>query len=59
MKTKLEKRIEELEKRIIILEQNRIYIIQPQSMPTLTYGPSITYHFHNGTPCYNDPCVFC
>lgn len=58
--TKLKKKtkLEDLEKRVSTLEARitHIYIKLP---PSQSIQPIRPVHFHNGSPCYNDPCVWC
>lgn len=51
MTTKQE--IEQLKERIARLEQTILVMTQlnPPTMPPL--------HYHNGQPCYNNPCTYC
>ena len=52
MKKDKDNKIEELERRISELEKNRIiYVPLAQSAPQI-------FHYHNGTPCYNNPCFW-
>lgn len=57
---KKETKLEELERRIIALEQRPYefagyrYIPQPQQN-----FPHPNLHFHGQMPCYQNPCVWC
>lgn len=54
----MEKEIEELKKRIAELEKRPV--IYP-TYPPIQYQPPQYqhFHYHNGMPCYNNPCFWC
>ena len=57
--------IEELEKRIKVLEDRpyHYHTIPFGDMPDIPNFVQPTYnknlHYHNGKPCYNNPCIWC
>ncbi len=51
---KKETKIQELERRIILLEKNQT--ILHQIYPQQQYNPNSNLHHHNGIACYNNPC---
>lgn len=53
-------KIKELEKRIADLEKRPIYIpyTPPIQYPSIQYQTP-PHHWHNGTICYQNPCVWC
>lgn len=55
---KKETKIEELERRIAKLESERI-VIMPIAPTTPQKQQIPVPHYHNGTPCYMNPCVVC
>lgn len=54
---KLKKRIEELEKRPYVMP---VYPPIQQQTFVQAFNPfHPNFHTHNGSPCYNSPCVWC
>lgn len=55
------KKIEELEKRILTLEQRELQKpTTPQYwLPSLQPAANPNLHYHNGSPCYKNPCIWC
>ena len=57
MKKTKETKLQELERRIARLEKDRVVIIPVSpSFPNNTF-PSVPVHYHNGCPCYDNPCI--
>ena len=55
----MEKEIEELKKRIEELEKRPVYIpVYPPIYNQPNYH-NTALHYHNGQPCYQNPCVWC
>ena len=57
-----EEEIKELKKRIEELEKRPQFIpyYPPMQFPPLTPYPYMQpYHSHNGSPCFNNPCIWC
>lgn len=54
---KKQTKLEELEKRIKVLEDRPIFLTHPIFDPKhfTTYTP---YHYHGLMPCYQNPCNF-
>ena len=52
----LKKRIEELERRPI--PYYHPIIINNPPTPNIP-PPGVNVHYHNGQPCYQNPCVWC
>jgi len=55
---KKETKIQELERRIAELEKRPVFITHPVYDPRhFTTQPP--HHYHNGMPCYQNPCTWC
>ena len=48
------KKIDDLEKRVALLEK----IVSGMTYNLYQTLPA-PYHFHNGMPCYQNPCIWC
>jgi hypothetical protein len=60
----LKLQIKKLELEIEILKLNKQIIGIPYVVPSLPQPPfyptmNQPFHYHNGLPCYNNPCVTC
>lgn len=56
------KRIEALEKEVEWLKQKPVYyapIFTRDTVSPLQSSPANVPHYHNGAPCYKNPCVTC
>jgi len=58
---KKETKLQELERRIKDLENNRLIFVQNPN-PPIVFPPPLydqNLHYHNGQPCRNNPCIWC